>query len=200
MKLRKIVVLIAAAGLVLPASVGRAAQHDTGAMMAPHGDKSAPAAMPALDSVEDLRAEIARLRERVAVLEALKATMSNIMPNFAERFHVMHGAADAEDWALAAHELAEIERLVGVSPLIDPKAGALMQAFLSGHLRTLQEAIEHGNKRGFDRAVDATIESCNGCHAATGSKITVSLDVDEGLSIRHPHALKKSKVPKGHTH
>lgn len=91
-------------------------------------------------------------------------------------------------------------RLLELAPLVDTKAGPLMQAFMAGHLRTLQEAIEHGDKRRFAKTVGATVESCNGCHKATGSEIKVTLDVDENLSLRHPHALRKSRVPQDHTH
>lgn len=200
MSLRKNVFSMAAAGFVLLVFPARAAQHAAETIMTPHDEEAVVASVPALNSSDDLKAEIERLRERVAVLEALKPTLTSMMPDFAERFHVMHRASDAEDWAVAAHELDEMNRLMALAPLIDAKAGPLMQAFMSGHLRTLRETVEHGNKPGFDKAIGETVASCNGCHAATGSAITVTLDVNEGLSLRHPHALRKSKVPKDHTH
>lgn len=194
------VLWIAVAGLLLAVLPAGAAQHVTETMTGPHGTKTSTASTPSLETLDDLKAEVKRLRDRVAALEALKPTMTALMPDFAERLHVMHRAGDAADWAVAAHEVDEMRRLVGIAPLIDSKAGALMEAFMAGHLRTLREAIEHGNKRSFDKALGQTVESCNGCHAATGSKIKVTLDVDEGLSLRHPHALRKSSVPKDHTH
>jgi hypothetical protein len=200
MNLRNSVLSVAAAGFVLLVSPVRAAQHAAETMMMPHSEEAAAVSMPALGTLDDLKAEIGRLRARVAILEALKPTMTTMMPDFAERFHVMHRASDDADWAVAAHELDEMTRLVEIAPLIDAKAGPLMQAFMAGHLRTLRETIEHGNKRSFDKALGETVASCNGCHAATGSKIVITLDVDEGLSLRHPHALRKSKVPKDHTH
>jgi hypothetical protein len=45
-----------------------------------------------------------------------------------------------------------------------------------------------------------TVASCNACHQASGSTIAVTLDVDDSLNMRHPHALRKSTVPKDHTH
>ena len=37
-----------------------------------------------------------------------------LMPNFAERLHVMHYAGEAEDWAVASHELLGLRHLVGI--------------------------------------------------------------------------------------
>ncbi len=160
----------------------------------------APAQEPQLKTLDDLAQEITALRQRVSALEALKPTFTNFMPNFSERFHVMHRAGDAGDWAVAAHEADEMRRLMGVSQYIDPKLGSLMQGFIDGNLRNLREAIEHGNDKSFQVALKDTVQSCNGCHTATGSAIVVSLNVDASLSMHHPHVLKRSTVPKEHTH
>jgi hypothetical protein len=163
-------------------------------------ERPVPAKEPELRTVDDLKKEIRALRERVATLEALKPTFTNFMPNFSERFHVMHRAGDVGDWAVAAHEIDEMQRLTRASKYIDPKQGALMQGFMDGNLRKLKEAIQHGNAKSFQAALKTTVASCNGCHTATGSAIVVSLNVDDSLSMRHAHALKKSTVPKEHTH
>lgn len=164
------------------------------------GEQAAPMTEPQLETTDDLKKEIKALRERVAVLEALKPTITNFMPNFSERFHVMHRAGDAGDWAVAAHEVDEMRRLTGVTKYIDPKLGELMPAFMDGNLRKLKEAVEHGNSKSFQGALKDTVASCNGCHTATGSTIAVTLNVAESLSMRHPHALRKSAVPKQHMH
>jgi hypothetical protein len=183
---------LALAGPVLGSQPG---EHDR--MMREH---AAPAKEPELKTMEDLKKEIRALRQRIAALEALKPMFTNFMPNFSERFHVMHRAGDVGDWAVAAHEVSEMQRLTRASTYIDPKLGALMQAFMDGNLRKLKEAIEHGNAKSFQAALKDTVASCNGCHTATGSTIAVSLEVDDSLSMRHPHVLKKSTVPKEHTH
>ncbi len=46
------------------------------------------------------------------------------MPNFSERFHVMHRAGESGDWAVAAHEFAELKRLTRLSTTIDSEEGA----------------------------------------------------------------------------
>jgi len=164
------------------------------------GEQAAAAKEPELKTQDDLAKEIKALRERLATLEALKSTFTDFMPDFAERFHVMHRAGDADDWAVAAHEAEEMQRLTRVSRYIDPKLGALMQAFMDGNLRKLTEAVENGSAKSFQAALKDTAANCNGCHTATGSKIAVSLNVAESLSMRHPHALRKSTVPKEHGH
>lgn len=164
------------------------------------GGQEAPQKEPDLRTVDELRQEIKALRQRAAVLEALKPTFTNFMPNFSERFHVMHRAGDAGDWSVAAHEIDEMQRLTRVSKYIDSKLGALMLAFMDGNLRKLREAVEHGNPKPFQAALTDTVASCNSCHQASGSTIAVTLNVDENLSMRHPHGLRKSTVPKDHTH
>lgn len=148
-----------------------------------------------------LKTEVEALRKAVASLQALTPTLTTLMPDFAERFHVMHRAGDAGDWAVAAHEVLEMQRLVDVAQQIDAKKGALMEGFMSGNLRGLSEAIEHGSPESFYKAMNDTVKNCNACHVAVGSPfIKVTLDVDEGLSMRHPHALGKSKAPAKHAH
>lgn len=174
---------------------GEPGEHDR--MMREH---AAPAREPQLRTLDDLAQEIRALRQRVATLEALKPTFTNVMPNFSERLHVAHRAGDAGDWAVAAHEVDEMQRLTRISPDVDPKLGALMQGFMDENLRNMREAVEHGNAKSFQAALKDTVASCNGCHVAAGSAIVVSLNVDESLSMRHPHAFRKSTVPKEHTH
>jgi len=185
--------------LSLPLSGTALADRDRehGQMM---GGQTAPMKEPGLETVDELRQEIKALRQRVAALEELKPRFTNFMPNFSERFHVMHRAGDADDWAVAAHEIDEMQRLSRVSKNIDAKLGEMMQAFMAGNLRTLREAVEHGNRKAFQAALKDAVASCNGCHQASGSTIAVTLDVEESLSMRHPHALKKSRVPKDHRH
>ena len=104
-------------------------------------EQAAPVKEPEFKTLDDLTKEIKALRQRMAALEALKPMFTNFMPNFAERFHVAHRAGDSGDWAVAAHEVDEMQRLTGVSKYIDPKLGTLMQGFMDGNLRKLKEAI-----------------------------------------------------------
>lgn len=151
--------------------------------------------------IKALADEVAVLKTQVASLEKLKPTFAEFMPDFSERFHVMHLAGQDGDWAVAAHELMEMNRMVRTAKEIDAKNGQLMQGFLAGGLQSLKTAIDHGNLEKFNKALGETLTSCNNCHKAAGSPfIKISLDVHKMLSMRHSHALQKSKIMGGHMH
>lgn len=151
--------------------------------------------------VDRLSAEVAQLRETVDLLNAIRPTTTMLMPSIAERFHVMHYAGDAEDWALAAHELLGIRHLLDVIGQVEPENGALAEGFLSPHMNRLDAAIEHGDRDAFASAISQTVESCNACHAAAGSpSMVVTLDPASSLSLRHSHKLMQSEKPGEHKH
>ena len=152
------------------------------------------------EALEKLRLQIQALQDRVTALEAL-TTFTTFMPNFAERFHVMHHAGEAGDWAVASHELAEMQRMARLSTSIDGEKGRLLNAMMAPSFADLDDAIEHGNGTKFEKALVQTITTCNACHAATGSGfVEVTLEVPDLLSLRHPHRLVARGVPEGHSH
>ncbi|MEE8396094.1 MAG: hypothetical protein V3S29_08575 [bacterium] len=152
------------------------------------------------EEIRALRVEIGDLKASLETLQRFKPTFATFMPEFAERFHVMHRAADARDWMVAAHELAEMKRLVSQAKFIDPGRGALLQGFMAGHLETIQGTIDHAGYPKFLKALAATVVSCNKCHVASGSGfVEVTLAVEDNLSIRHPHRFSKTKATK-HAH
>ena len=151
--------------------------------------------------VDELQQEIAQLRQAIEMLQKLQPTVTTMMPDISERFHVMHFAGHAQDWALASHELQVLRGLVDKIQLVDPEKGAMANGFLLTNFNKLEAAIEHENSASFDQALEATVESCNGCHVAVGSpSMRVVLDATDSLSLRHSHALEKSKKPGDHTH
>jgi hypothetical protein len=150
--------------------------------------------------IEKLEHQIEALQTRIASLEA-RQTFATIMPDFAERFHVMHRAGEAGDWAVASHELEEMKRISAISPSIDGEKGALMQGMMSPSFDALEDAVEHNSHKKFEKALAQTITTCNACHTATGSDfIQLTLDARESLSIRHPHKFMERAVPGGHSH
>ena len=145
-------------------------------------------------AVHALKGEIEELRAVVARLQALQPTFATFMPEFSERFHVMHLAGEAGDWGVAAHELSELKRLVGLGKLIDPTKGRLMESFMSGDLHKINEAISHGNEKAFLKAMNDSVENCNRCHVAgAAAYIKVSLNLKEILNIRHSHKFVRTK-------
>ncbi|TDJ28368.1 MAG: hypothetical protein E2O57_04520 [Gammaproteobacteria bacterium] len=147
-----------------------------------------------------LMERIQLLEERLAVLES-RFSFASFMPDFAERFHVMHRAGEASDWAVASHELQEMIRLARLSTAIDADKGRLMEAMLGPSFEALEHAIEDSNHEKFETALTQTIDTCNACHTATGSDfIQVTLDARKSLSMRHPHSFMARKMPSGHSH
>lgn len=151
--------------------------------------------------VATLQQEVTELRKSVELLMKLRPTVTTMMPDISERFHVMHYAGHAQDWALASHELQVLKSIVNKIQLVDAEKGAMAKGFLLGSFNQLEAAIEHESKESFDKALDATVANCNSCHVAVGSpSMKVVLDVTDSLSLRHSHALEKSKKPGNHTH
>lgn len=151
--------------------------------------------------VTALQQEIAELRKSVESLMKLRPTVTTMMPDISERFHVMHYAGHAEDWALASHELQVLKGIVNKMQLVDPEIGAMANGFLLASFNQLGAAIEHESKESFDKALNTTVASCNSCHVAVGSpSMRVVLDTTDSLSMRHSHALEKSKKPGDHMH
>ena len=147
-----------------------------------------------------LKRQIAALEERVETLEGAR-TFTSFMPAFSERFHVLHRAGEAGDWAVALHELEEMKRLAMLSTTIDADKGNLLQAMMAPSFKELGKAIEHGNHKKLQAALEQTVTTCNGCHAASGSAfINVTLDVPDSLNMRHPHMLMRQDAPEGHHH
>ncbi|WP_435099459.1 hypothetical protein [Arhodomonas sp. AD133] len=150
--------------------------------------------------IQALKEQVAKLQQRVEALEQAR-TFTSFMPDFAERFHVLHRAGETGDWAVASHELKEMRRLMALSTTIDQENGELMQEMLAPRLDQLAEAIEHGSRDRLQVALERTVETCNACHAAAGSEfVRVSLDVPDSLNMRHPHRLKAQTAPEGHEH
>lgn len=151
--------------------------------------------------IQSLQQQLLILQKRVDVLEALKPTFTGFMPNIAERFHVLHRAGEAGDWAVAGHELAELKRLTALSVNIDAEMGTLMQGMMGSSFEALENAIEHGNGEKLQTALEQTVNACNACHTATGSPFTqVVLDAKRSISMRHPHALANREMAGGHMH
>jgi len=192
--------LLLAVGLCVPLLTAGASEegHEDDAGDGHRAEAAAPAE---LETMEDLREEVRALREAVRTLKASQPTTTALMPDFAERFHVMHFAGEAGDWAVANHEFLEMQRIMKVIGRINPEYGQMMQGFLSPSFDELNAAMEHGDRQAFNEALTGAVEQCNACHAAVGSGfVEVTLDVEESLSMRHPHRLQQSEKPGDHTH
>jgi len=144
--------------------------------------------------------QIKLLEQRIAALESTRS-FTQFMPGFSERFHVMHRAGTAGDWAVAAHELSELKRQMGLASSIDAEQGQLMQAMLGPSMEELEKTIKQGDLQAFEKNLAWTVNMCNACHVATNSPfIEVKLDASDSLGMRHPHKLTARDAPEGHAH
>lgn len=160
-----------------------------------------PARADSDERVARLEAELKKLQQQVTELRALMPTITTFMPDFSERFHVMHRAGEAGDWAVAQHELLELRRMVGTAKVIDAEKGRLMESFMSEPLTGIAAAIEHQDEGRFLQALEGTLKNCNACHVAAGSPfINVALDADRTVSMRHAHQFLKTEPMSEHTH
>ena len=150
-------------------------------------------------NVEQLLERIQAMESRIASLES-RFTFASFMPEFAERFHVMHKASEFEDWAVASHELQIMMQLVESSVSIDADKGVIFQAMMGPVMEKMENAISHANSGKMTAALSEAVQTCNACHLATGSPfVVVTLDATESLSMRHPHKFTKQKAGK-HMH
>jgi len=157
-------------------------------------------ALGSAQSTEELAREVQALREQVEALTALKPSFAGFMPGFAERFHVLHAAGDAGDWAVAGHEYQELRAQMSAAAYVDAEKGQLFAAMLSAGFDEIGEAIESGDKKRLGSALGQTIAACNACHQATGSGfIKVTLDTGPVLSLRHSHVFSATAAG-GHAH
>lgn len=151
--------------------------------------------------VAALDEEVESLKLAIVSLQATQPTVTTIMPNIAERFHVMHYAGEAQDWAVASHELMGMQHLFDVIMVVDPAKGAMANGFMSDSFEQIDAAIDHENIKAFDKALAGAVEKCNSCHVAAGSpSMKITLNARDSLSMRHSHDLGKSEKPGEHSH
>jgi outer membrane murein-binding lipoprotein Lpp len=152
--------------------------------------------------VSVLRAEIDELKAAVELLNAIKPDVTTLMPDIAERMHVMHYAGEAEDWAVASHELSGIKRLLGVMQRVDPEKGAMASGFMHEPFEKIDAAIDHQDQAAFSKSLAGMVTNCNSCHVAAGNPaMKITLNAKDALSLRHSHDLGKSKgMGGGHMH
>jgi len=152
------------------------------------------------DDSSHLIARIQAMEERIVALES-RFTFASFMPDFAERFHVMHRAVESDDWAIASHELQVMKSMFESSTTIDAEKGNLFKAMMGPVMTKMDSAIGHANMEKMATLLNEAVQTCNSCHVATGSPfIKVTLDATEALSMRHPHAFSKQKSDHAHKH
>jgi hypothetical protein len=83
-------------------------------------------------------------------------------------FNNMWFGAQAGNWDLARFEVYRSEETIKGVYVVRPKREATLKPWAEYALPALIKAIEAKDKAAFEKAYDAAIAGCNGCHAGSG--------------------------------
>lgn len=140
---------------------------------APSGPATAPA--PSTDFAA-LRARIETLEGEIATLKKAQEPpeLGGQMLEIQIRHARLWFAGDAQNWTLAAFQLAELRESLNGVVEANPQHAALqpqrladvLPAFMNPALKTTQAAIDARDRDAFAKAYDGITAACNGCHDA----------------------------------
>jgi hypothetical protein len=99
-------------------------------------------------------------------LVELQPGLGRLMPEVGRRYWVLFYAARGGNWALAVHQLRQIQHLFVVGATTRPKMAKHLQAFAQGTLAGLQQALDAHDWPAFDRLYREGVDSANRYHVA----------------------------------
>ncbi|RMF89340.1 MAG: hypothetical protein D6736_08600, partial [Nitrospinota bacterium] len=152
-----------------------------------------------LHTLRTIETRLQAIEKKLDLLWSLRPDFATLMPEFSERFHVLHFAGEAGDWATAGHEFLQMKRVAEQLKAIDPQRGVLLESFLAPFFTGMQEIIADGDRARFLTLLDQTTALCNSCHAAVGSPF-IKVSLQPTVSLRHPHIFTPSQMAAGHKH
>lgn len=106
--------------------------------------------------------------EKLNKLAEIQPGLGTVMIEYGNRISTMYYAAKGGNWGMADYQLKEAREIQEVGENTRPARAAMLKAFESANLDKLGEAIKAKNWKQFDTTFKATVEACNGCHAANG--------------------------------
>ncbi|MEO8802533.1 MAG: hypothetical protein ABI304_05460 [Rudaea sp.] len=129
------------------------------------------------------KAEIAALKQQLSELQrsAYHPELGHQMLIIQIRHARLWFAGEAKNWILAAFELQELkeafEAVVEHNPddanFQPQRLADILPAMTNAPIRTLRDAIDHGDKKQFENAYDGLSAACTGCHRAAGISFLV---------------------------
>jgi len=143
-----------------------------------------------------------------AGVDELKKQVDDIkgaLPRFAipmrevgDRFNNMYFAAKNGNWALAAYMSKYMNSAMNPAKVTKPQEYPAWQSFYTGTFDPVNKAITAKDFAAFDKAYTTAIDSCNGCHAATGYKFIKIIKENAPTDIHSDYSLKSepTDVPK----
>lgn len=124
------------------------------------------------------KAEIEALKQQLAQLQksAYRPELGHQMLDLQIRHARLWFAGKAKNWILAAFELQELkeafEAVIEQNPddanFQPERLADILPAMTNAPVRTLRDAIDHGDKAKFEAAFDGLSAACTGCHRAAG--------------------------------
>ena len=106
-------------------------------------------------------------------------------------FNNMWFGAQAGNWDLARFEVYRSEETTNAVYVVRPKRIATLKPWSEFAFPALIKAIEAKDKAAFEKAYDAAIEGCNGCHAGSSGG---PLKTMAGFKITRPTAPMFSNI------
>ncbi len=105
--------------------------------------------------------------DRSLPLWAVQPGTANEMLDMTIYFNNMWFGAQAGNWDLARFEAYRSEEAVKVVAVTRPARTAMLKPWADFNLGALIKAIEAKSLPDFEKAYDAAVAGCNGCHAAS---------------------------------
>lgn len=106
--------------------------------------------------------------EQLKTLAKIQPGLGTVMIEYGNRYTNIYYAAKGGNWDLAAYQLKEALEIQEVGEATRPKRAAALKAFETAYLRKLADAIKAKDFAVFEKAFNAGVKGCNGCHAGQG--------------------------------
>lgn len=90
--------------------------------------------------------------------------LGTLMPIISDRFGWMAHAGIGGNWKLAAYQLRKVNKLFATAKITRPKWTEVIDAYTSGYLDPIGEAITAADRDAFAHAVDAAVDEANAIH------------------------------------
>lgn len=106
--------------------------------------------------------------EKLETLAKIQPGLGTVMIEYANRYTNIYYAAKGGNWGLAGYQLKEALEIQEVGEATRPGRASSLKAFESAYLDKLGETILAEDFAAFEKAFNAGIQGCNGCHAGQG--------------------------------
>jgi hypothetical protein len=159
-------IVLAASGIVIVGLVVKVLSLETELQRLSENNQRTIAGLQ--DAVKRAQADVAALKEAAPGLGEYMTTI---------QLHAgkLWFAGNATNWGLANYELDELKETMEAAKLLKAekngvKISNVLDAVLQSQIAQLEEAIKRKGKPEFQKAYDATLSACNGCHSEAGVK------------------------------